>query len=263
MKLLGKILVSMVTIIVTIISSVILIGIFLFLLAIASICFSDESAPLHSVTKEVFSGCYVEHIDSDCQSIYYYPTGNEKDGKAYIVEEWNEVIKFASDNKEIIAFHCIYNAKKDAFVVYNTSTQEERQFKTQQAFLDYCNEKNLVLSEWVPGGCLEYEVIELGNGWRVYDSEHNEEDKILNGYGVVYEGYVEDIILKNNGIAEFIFAIPDGIKKEVPTSNEKLNVSKKVVGTYKLNLLAETDVCYCEKLSLNTKTGEVSVLEDD
>ena len=63
----------------------------LFFVALISLRFCDTPA-LHSVTKEVFSGCYVEHLDSAFQSIYYYPTGNEKDGKTYIVDEWEEVI---------------------------------------------------------------------------------------------------------------------------------------------------------------------------
>lgn len=262
MKLFGKILVSTLAIVTSIISAVVFIALLLFIIALVSMYFS-EAPTFHGVTKEVFPGCFVEHIDSDFQSIYYYPTGDKKDGKVYIVEEWAEVIKFASDKKENLAFHCIYTNEKDVFVVYNISKQKEIQFKSQQEFLEYCDEKNLKLSEWESGGCKEYEIKELGNGWRLYEAEYPDEDKILDGYGVVYEGYVEDVRLKDNGITEFVFAVPDGMEKEIPTSNKNLNVSEAVIGSYKFAPFGKTDVCYYEKLSLDTKTGEISVLEDD
>lgn len=199
------------------------------------------------------------------QSIYYYPDGDESKDRIYVVDEWENVVKYTSNGKDTVAFHCVYNQhvdnKKDLFVVFNTSTKTENKFEKQQSFLEYCEEQNIEFSDWEKGGGTDYEIIPLGNGWRVYDSPYPGIDKIMNGYGIEYEGFVTDIEKKSNNEVEFVFAVPEWAEKEIPESNKNLEISKTIIGEYKFAPIGKDEVIYYEKLSLNTKTGEVTVLE--
>ena len=236
----------------------------LFLIAIFSLFFSSDENTFHSVVTEIYNGCYIEDLDDDMQSIYYYPDGDESKDRIYIVDEWENVIKYASDGKNTVAFHCIYNQyednQKDLFVVFNTSTQTENKFENQQSFLEYCKEQNIKLSDWERGGGTDYEIIPLGNGWCVYDSPGPEIDKIMNGPAIEYEGFVTDIEKKGNNEVEFIFAVPEWIEQEIPESNENLDISETIIGEYKFVPFSKDEVTYYERLSLNTKTGKVIVV---
>ena len=236
----------------------------LFLIAIFSLFFSSDEDTFHSVVTEIYNGCYIEDLDDDMQSIYYYPDGDESKDRIYIVDEWENVIKYASNGKDTLAFHCIYNQyddnKKDLFVVFNTSTQTENKFKNQQSFLDFCADHKIKLSDWEKGGGTDYEIIPLGNGWKVYDSPYPGIDKVMNGSGIVYEGFVTDVEKMGNNEVEFIFAVPEWAENEIPDSNKNLDISETVIGEYKFVPFSKDEVTYYERLRLNTKTGEFTVV---
>lgn len=223
-----------------------------------------DEGDFHTVVTEIHKGCYIEDLDDDMQSIYYYLDGNESKDRIYIVDEWENVIKYASDGKDKLAFHCIYNQyddnEKDLFVVFNTSTQKEHKFKNQQDFLDFCIQENIQLSDWEMGGGTDYEIIPLGNGWKVYDSPYPGIDKVMNGSGIVYEGFVTDVEKMGNNEVEFIFAVPEWAENEIPDSNKNLDISETVIGEYKFVPFSKDEVTYYERLRLNTKTGEFTVV---
>jgi hypothetical protein len=237
-----------------------------FIISFISLFFAPAEELYHSVVTEIHKGCYIEDVDCKAESIYYYPDGDESKEKVYIVDEWEEVIKYTSNGKNIVAFHCIYNywedSKKDLFVVFNTDTEEKLEFKTQELFLEYCNNEKIKLSDWVPCNGYGYEIIDLGNDWCVYDFDYPETDKILNGYGIEYEGFVTDIKKKGNNEVEFIFAVPEWAEKEIPESNKNLDISETVIGEYKFALFGKDEVTYYERLSLDTKTGEITVVTE-
>lgn len=236
----------------------------LFFIAIFSLFFSSDEDTFHSVVTEIYNGCYIEDLDDDMQSIYYYPGADESKDRVYIVDEWENIIKYASDGKDTVAFHCIYNQyednEKDLFVVFNTSTQTENKFKNQKAFIDFCEEQKIQLSDWEMGGGTDYEIIHLGNGWSIYDSPNPGIDKIMNGPAIVYEGFVTDVEKKGNNEVEFIFAVPEWAENEIPESNKNLDISETVIGKYKFPPGVKHEVTYYEKLLLNTKTGEITVM---
>lgn len=225
-----------------------------------------DEGDFHTVVTEIYNGCYIEDLDDDMQSIYYYPDADESKDRVYIVDEWENIIKYASDGKDTVAFHCIYNQyednEKDLFVVFNTTTQKENKFKNQKAFLDFCEEQKIQLSDWEMGGGTDYEIIRLGNGWSIYDSPNPGIDKIMNGPATVYEGFVTDVEKKDNNEVEFIFGVPEWIENEIPESNKNLNISETVIGEYKFPPGVKHEVTYYEKLSLNTRTGEVTVITE-
>lgn len=111
----------------------------------------------HTVVTEIYKGCYIECLDDNMKSIYYYPEGNETVERKYIVEEWEAVKKYASDGKEVVAFHCIYNMsdedEKNEFVIYNTVTEEKSVFDTQEALTEFCEKEKIILSEWEKAHC--------------------------------------------------------------------------------------------------------------
>ena len=111
------------------------------------------------------------------------------------------------------------------------------------------------------GGGTYYDIIPLGNGWCVYDFPGPEIDKIMNGPAIEYEGFVTDVEKKGNNEVEFIFAVPEWIEQEVPESNKNLDISETVIGEYKFTPFGKHEVTYYEKLLLNTKTGEITVVE--
>ena len=236
-----------------------------FVISFISLFFTPAEELYHSVVTEIHKGCYIEDLDDKMQSIYYYPDGDESKDKVYIVHEWENIIKYASDGKDTVAFHCIYNQyednKKDLFVVFNTSTQTENKFENQQSFLDFCADKKIKLSDWEMGGGTDYEIIRLGNGWSIYDSPNPGIDKIMNGPAIVYEGFVTDVEKKGNNEVEFIFGVPEWIENEIPESNKNLNISETVIGEYKFPPGVKHEVTYYEKLLLNTKTGEITVID--
>lgn len=219
----------------------------------------------NTVVTEIHKGCYIEDLDDKMQSIYYYPDGDESKDRVYIVDEWENVIKYASDGKDTVAFHCIYNQyeedEKDLFVVFNTSTQTENKFKNQQAFIDFCEEQKIQLSDWQLGGGTDYEIVPLGNGWRIYDSPYPGIDKVMNGSAIEYEGFVTDIEKKDDNEVEFIFAVPEWAENEITESNKNLDISETVIGEYKFAPVGKDEVTYYERLSLNTKTGGITVLD--
>jgi hypothetical protein len=244
--------------------TVILAMILLVFVSLVVILFTGE-AEFNTVVTEIYNGCYIEDLDDDMQSIYYYPDADESKDKVYIVDEWENIIKYASDGKDTVAFHCIYNQyednEKDLFVVFNTTTKKENKFKNQKAFLDFCEEQKIQLSDWEMGGGTDYEIIRLGNGWSIYDSPNPGIDKIMNGPAIVYEGFVADVEKKGNNEVEFIFGVPEWIENEIPESNKNLNISETVIGEYKFPPGVKHEVTYYEKLSLNTKTGEIAVID--
>ncbi|MBQ2828383.1 MAG: hypothetical protein IJF20_03965 [Clostridia bacterium] len=242
----------------------IIFGIFIAVIIILVIDFFVSDDGWHTVVTEIHEGCYIEDLDDNMQSIYYYPDGDETGERKYIVEEWEDIIKHASNGKDIVAFHCIYNKfeddEEDRFVIFNTKTEEEISFNTQEKFLEFCAEEKIVLSDWYTDGARIYEKIDLGNGWCVYDYEA-EPDKIIKGYGVVYEGYIMDLEEAGDDIVSFVFAVPYYKEYEIPVSNKDLEISDGVVGEYRIPpSWFKEEVCYYEKLSLNTKTGEISVI---
>lgn len=227
--------------------------------------FTPVNPEFHSGITEIFDGCYIEDLDDDMVSMYYYSDENEED-KKYIVYEWEKIIKYASNGKDTVAFHCIYNYneenEEDKFVVFNTATEKEISFHSQKEFIDYCKEEKINLSDWQYHH-RAYEKIDLGNGWYIYNNLDNiYHDVIYKGAEVVYEGYTDCVEKKENGCVEFVFAVSYGEELEISSSNSNLDISDKVIGEYKYTLFATDDVCYHEKLMLDTTTGEVTVISD-
>ena len=66
----------------------------LFFITIFSLFFSSDEDVFHSVVTEIHKDCYIEDLDDDMQSIYYYPDGDESKDRIYIVDEWENVIKY-------------------------------------------------------------------------------------------------------------------------------------------------------------------------
>lgn len=110
-----------------------------------------------TVVTEIHKGCYIECLDDNMQSVYYYPDGDETGERKYIVDEWEAVLKYASDGKEIVAFQCIYNLSEDdeenKFVIYNTTNKEKAVFDTQGALTEFCEKEKIILSEWQSVHC--------------------------------------------------------------------------------------------------------------
>lgn len=240
---------------------IILVFIFCF---IFSSCGNDEPG-FHTVETEIVNGCYIEKLDNNMQSMYYYPKGDKTNERIYIVDEWKNIIKYASDEKYIVAFHCIYediDTSKDMFVIFNLKEEKERDFDTQDDFIEYCENEKINLSDWKSVNGIGCEKIDLGNDWCVYDFDYPFNDQILKGSKVVYEGYVSDIEYKENDFVEYIFAVPYGAEKEIPSSNENLNVNENIIGEYKFTSFGKTEVLYYEKLILNTVTGDVTVVSE-
>ena len=236
----------------------------LFFITILSLLFSSDEDTFHSVVTEICDGCYIEDLDSNKESIYYYPNADESKDRVYIVDEWENVIKYTSNGKDIVAFHCIYNQydsnEKVLFVIYNTKTQKEKTFESQKEFLDFCTDNKLSLLDWQPCNGVGYEKIDLGNDWCVYDFDYPETDKIMNGFGIEYEGFVTDIEKKDENKVEFVFAVPEWAEKEINESNKNLDISENVIGEYKFVPFSKDEVTYYENLSLNTETGEITVV---
>ena len=202
-----------------------------------------DEGDFHTVVTEIHKGCYIEDLDSNMESIYYYPDADESKDRVYVVDEWENVIKYASNGKDTVAFHCIYNQydsnEKVLFVIYNTKTQKEKTFESQSEFLDFCKDNKLSLMDWQPCNGTSYEKVDLGNDWCIYDFDYPETDKIMNGYGIEYEGFVTDVEKKGNNEVEFVFAVPEWAEKEIPESNENLDVSETVIGEYKFVLFGK------------------------
>lgn len=227
-------------------------------------CGNDDEELFHSVEKEIVSGCYIEDLDDNMQSMYYYPDGDMTKERRYIVGEWQNIIKYASADNTTVAFHCIYGhsgAGDDKFVVFYLDEEKEIRFNTQDEFVEYCKTKNITLSDWKYGSGMGYDKTDLGNSWSVYDFPYPFTDKVMKKSEVVYEGYVSDIKQIENDKVEFIFAVPYGVDKEISSSNAELNVSEEVIGEYKFAMFGKDEVCYYEKLTLNTANGEVSVAD--
>ncbi len=228
-------------------------------------CFDDEKV-FGIVETKIVDGCYIEDLDDNMQSIYYYPDDDKSVQQKYIVNQWENIIKYSSDGKSIIAFHCVYNqfedSEDDKFVVFDLSSENEITFETQNDFIDYCNKEKITLSDWKNGRGVAYKKIDLGNNWCVYDFDYPLNDKIMNGNEVIYEGYVFDIERKDNNCSEFGFAVPFGVEKEIPSSNNGLNVSEDIIGEYKFALFGKDKVHYYERISLNTINGDVVVIHN-
>lgn len=245
--------------------TVVLALVLLAFVSLVVILFTGE-AEFNTVVTEIHKGCYIEDLDSNMESIYYYPDADESKDRVYVVDEWENVIKYASNGKDTVAFHCIYNQydsnEKVLFVIYNTKTQKEKTFESQSEFLDFCKDNKLSLMDWQPCNGTSYEKVDLGNDWCIYDFDYPETDKIMNGYGIEYEGFVTDVEKKGNNEVEFVFAVPEWIENEIPESNKNLNISETVIGEYKFPPGVKHEVTYYEKLSLNTRTGEVTVITE-
>ncbi|MBR3587990.1 MAG: hypothetical protein IKL16_00350 [Clostridia bacterium] len=116
---------------------------------------SDDT--FHTVVTEIHKGCYIECLDDYMQSIYYYPDGDETRERKYIVEEWEAVKKYATDGKEVVAFHCVYNMsdedEKNKLVICNTTIGEKVVFVTEEALTEFCKKEKIILSEWKKPHC--------------------------------------------------------------------------------------------------------------
>jgi hypothetical protein len=53
---------------------------------IFSSCRNNEEV-FHSVETEIVNGCYIEKLDNNMQSMYYYPKGDKTNERIYIVDE--------------------------------------------------------------------------------------------------------------------------------------------------------------------------------
>jgi len=168
----------------------------------------------------------------------------------------------------MVAFHCIYNEfsedEEDKFVIFNTAEEEGETFDTQREFADFCKKENIVFSDWEKGDGTPYKKINLGNGWSVYDFDETARwhDQVLNGYEVIYEGDVSEIIKNENGIVSFRLIVPYNGDYEFSSSNQDLDVKDKPIAEYKGKFFSTQQICYDEVLVLNTLTGEVKVKGD-
>lgn len=117
--------------------------------------YADDNT-FQTVVTEIHKDCYVECLDENMQSIYYYHDGN-KAQKKHIVEEWETVKKYGTNGEDIVAIHCIYNKffenEKEQFIIFNTVTEEKTVFDTQEALTEFCEEEKIVLSDWKTEGC--------------------------------------------------------------------------------------------------------------
>lgn len=247
--------------IVKIIAVVLAAGIVLgFLLLHAVAFFADEDTFVPAKIK-IHKDCYLENLDDKAQSVYYYPDGDETQ-KKFIVEEWEDVKKYATNGKDVVAFHCIYDNStyEDKFVIFNTSEENEVAFNTQKDFADFCKEENIILSEWKRGDRKPCKIINLGGDWTLYDFDDNfTTDQILNGYEVVYEGHVSDVTEDKNGIVNFRLIVPYYNDFEFLSSNGNLEVKEEVISELKCEAFTTMEICYDEILMLDTKTGAVTV----
>ncbi len=126
-------------------------------IVIGVIDFFTSDDTFHTVVTEIHKGCYIECLDDYMQSIYYYPDGDETRERKYIVEEWEAVKKYASDGKEVVAVHYIYNQsdvdEKNQFMIYNTTTAEKHVFDTQELLRDFCEKEKIILLDWKETHC--------------------------------------------------------------------------------------------------------------
>lgn len=115
---------------------------------------SDDT--FHTVIAEIHKDCYIENLDDNMQSIYYYHNGDDAQ-KKYIVEEWEDVVKYATNGKDVVAIHCIYNKffenEKEQFIIFNTVTEEKTVYDTQEGLAEFCEKEKIVLSEWQKAYC--------------------------------------------------------------------------------------------------------------
>lgn len=240
----------------------IIFGIFIAVVVVLVIDFFVSDHGWHSVVTEIYEGCYIEDFDDNMQSIYYYPDGDEAKERKYIVEEWEDIVKYASNGKDIVAFHCIYDNStyEDKFVIFNTSEEKQVAFDTQKDFADFCKEENIILSEWKRGDRKPCKIINLGGDWTLYDFDDNfTTDQILNVYEVVYEGHVSDVTEDKNGIVNFRLIVPYYNDFEFSSSNGNLEVKEEVISELKCEAFTTMEICYDEILMLDTKTGAVTV----
>ncbi len=131
-------------------------AVFIVCAVIFIINFYTDDNTFQTVVTQIHKDCFIENLDDNMQSIYCYPNGDEAQ-KKYIVEEWEDVVKYATNGKDVVAIHCIYNNffenEKEQFIVFNTVTEEKFTFDKQEDFLKYCKEEQIVLSEWKTEGC--------------------------------------------------------------------------------------------------------------
>lgn len=220
--------------------------------------FETENSSGTTVT-EIHEDCYIENLDNKMQSIYYY-AGGDKNNKIYIVEEWEDVKKYATDGGETVAFHCVYDNlsdEEDKFVIFNTKDETEVTFRTQKEFADFCREKDITFSEWKRGDEKPFEITDFGNGWKLYDFDDNfTTDQILKGYEVVYEGHISDVTKEKDGKVSFRLIVPYYNDFEFQTSNEGIVMAEKPY-TIKGDFFTTIEVCYDGILTLDTEKGEL------
>lgn len=239
-------------------------GILLGFILLNAIAFFTDEDTFGPVETKIHKDCYIENLDDDFQRIYYYPQGDKKQ-KKFIVEEWEDVKKYATNGKDTVAFHCIYDNStyEDKFVIFNTAEEKEFTFDTQKEFADFCREEHIIFSDWKRGDHKPCEIINLGGDWTLYDFDDNfSTDQILNGYEVVYEGHVSGVTEDKNGIVNFRLIVPYYNDFEFACSNEGLDVKEEAIGELKCEFLTTMEICYDEILVLDTMTDKVKVRGD-
>lgn len=233
-------------------------------------------------THEIFENCYFENVDSDKQSIYFY-TDEKGEDRVYIAE-CEYIIKYASNEKNIVAYHynqlstpftpkgiykrtiggVDYDVFKDGFIIYDLTTKEKHFFDSQESFLEYCEVQKIYLTDWSFSKYDEYEKIDLGNNWSIISSDSiYVPDQVLKGNKVIYEGYISNL-RKNENTAIFRLEIPQKSMLEFPlTSNINLILSDNAVEKYEFGDQSYEDIFYDKIISLNTLTDEINQSQSD
>ena len=93
----------------------------------------------------------------------------------------------------------------------------------------------------------------------MHSNEEITNSNITGNNNKVYTSTFNNSGIKNNEV-EFIFAVPEWAENEIPDSNKNLDISETVIGEYKFVPFSKDEVTYYERLRLNTKTGEFTVV---
>lgn len=111
-----------------------------------------------TIVTEIHKGCYIECLDNNAQSIFYYQDGDNAK-KKYIVEEWAPILKYATDGETTVAV-CFVSEESEEdekiFLIFNTETEEKISFDSPEKLFEFCEKEKIVLSAWQRSHCRSY-----------------------------------------------------------------------------------------------------------
>ncbi len=259
----------------------VLICVVLFLVFLGSCNRSQEKEEPYSIYTKITEGVFLEHVSKTDNSIFF-SQDLESGKRSYIIESkliyrysyendliayhWNELSDNISENSVIRSVNSSqYSIESDFFTIFDLNSKTYNNFYTQKDFLDYCKKEKVDFIWEYPNGFTIKKIAETHDSdkWCVYDFD----TESLCGYivknnEIVYEGYVSDVILDNQGILTFRLQIPHKSLLEFQDlSFNDLNVSfNKVVGKYKTFPLLYEDIYYDQYVRIDTKNNIIQEL---